>query len=62
VDLKRHDLRPEAASRLFESGGAIAEVAAVTGHKRWQTRQINTHIDPGNPVRKYREQSSRVDS
>ena len=33
ADLRFHDLRREAASRLFEAGYQIHEVAQVTGHK-----------------------------
>nr|WP_282570501.1 tyrosine-type recombinase/integrase [Vibrio cyclitrophicus] len=39
-DLKYHDLRREGASRLFEKGYSIEEVAQVTGHRNsnilWQ--------------------------
>jgi hypothetical protein len=35
-DLRFHDLRHEAASRLFEAGFAIEQVALVTGHKDWK--------------------------
>ena len=33
VDLRFHDLRHEATSRLFEKGLGIMEVASMTGHK-----------------------------
>lgn len=36
-DLRYHDLRREGASRLFEKGYSIEEVAQVTGHKRLET-------------------------
>lgn len=32
-DLRYHDLRREGASRLFEAGFSIEEVAQVTGHR-----------------------------
>ncbi len=34
-DLRFHDLRHEGASRLFEAGYQIHEVALVTGHRDW---------------------------
>ena len=34
VDLKFHDLRHEAVSRLFEHGLNVAEVAAISGRNR----------------------------
>ncbi len=42
-DLRLHDLRHEATSRLFERGLTIAEVAAVTGHKTWSQLRRYTH-------------------
>lgn len=36
-DLHYHDLRREGASRLFEYGFSVEEVAQVTGHKNLQT-------------------------
>lgn len=33
--LRLHDLRREAASRFFEMGLQLPEVAAITGHKTW---------------------------
>lgn len=47
VDLRFHDLRREAASRLFEAGYAIHEVAQVTGHKSLDTLwRIYTKLHP----------------
>jgi integrase len=43
-DLKFHDLRHEAASRLFEMGWTIPHVAAVTGHATWQSLQRYSHV------------------
>lgn len=44
-DLTFHDLRHEAASRLFESGKFdTMEVAAITGHKTLQTLKRYTHF------------------
>lgn len=42
-DLRLHDLRHEAASRLFEAGLGIQEVAVVTGHKTWAMLKRYTH-------------------
>ncbi len=39
-----HDLRHEAASRLFERGLSIEKVAIVTGHKDWQSLKRYTHL------------------
>lgn len=44
VGLRFHDLRHEAASRLFEKGLDIMEVAAITGHKDLQTLKGYTHL------------------
>lgn len=47
VDLRFHDLRREAASRLFEAGYQIHEVAQVTGHKSLETLwRIYTKLHP----------------
>ncbi|WP_224798156.1 tyrosine-type recombinase/integrase [Idiomarina abyssalis] len=47
-DLRYHDLRREGASRLFERGYSIDEVARVTGHRNinmlWQ---VYTELYPG---------------
>ncbi len=46
-DLRYHDLRREGASRLFEKGYAIDEVAQVTGHRNINTLwQIYTELFP----------------
>lgn len=44
VDLHFHDLRHEAASRLFEIGLNVMEVASITGHKTLQTLKRYTHL------------------
>ncbi|MBF0034478.1 site-specific integrase [Citrobacter freundii] len=36
-DIRLHDMRREAASRLFEHGFSVEEVAQVTGHKNLKT-------------------------
>jgi integrase len=50
-DLHFHDLRHDGASRLFEAGYSIEQVALVTGHKDWnmlrrytQLRAENLHL------------------
>lgn len=46
-DLHFHDLRHDGISRLFEiqwHGGNIPHVAAVSGHRSWQSLQRYTHL------------------
>ena len=43
-DLRFHDLRHEAVSRLFELGMTIPQVAAVSGHRSWSSLQRYTHL------------------
>ncbi|MCW2275157.1 tyrosine-type recombinase/integrase [Rhodoblastus acidophilus] len=43
-DLHFHDLRHEGVSRLFEMGLNIPHVAAVSGHRSWQSLKRYTHI------------------
>lgn len=45
-DLRFHDLRHEATSRLFEAGLAIEQVALVTGHRDWKMLRRYTHLKP----------------
>lgn len=47
-DLRFHDLRHEATSRLFERGYAIHEVAQFTLHESWATLRIYTNLLPEN--------------
>ncbi|APY92566.1 hypothetical protein BGI50_06430 [Burkholderia pseudomallei] len=44
--LRWHDLRHEAASRLFEKGLHPMEVAAITGHRSMQMLKRYTHLKP----------------
>jgi integrase len=44
VDLRFHDLRHEATSRLFERNLNPLEVAAITGHKTLQMLKRYTHF------------------
>lgn len=46
-DLRFHDLRHEATSRLFEQGYSITEVQQFTLHEDWNMLRRYTHIDPG---------------
>ncbi|KJG00067.1 tyrosine-type recombinase/integrase [Photobacterium angustum] len=47
-DLRYHDMRREGASRLFETGFSIEEVAQVTGHKDLKVLwQVYTELNPG---------------
>jgi integrase len=43
-DLRFHDLRHEATSRLFERGLNIMEVAAITGHRTLEMLKRYTHL------------------
>ncbi len=45
-DLRFHDLRHEATSRLFELGFNMMEVAAFTGHKSLAMLKRYTHLRP----------------
>lgn len=51
-NLRWHDLRHEAASRLFEKGLHPLEVATVTGHKSLTMLRRYTHLQPQNLVAK----------
>ena len=45
ADLRFHDLRHEATSRLFEKGLGIMEVASMTGHKSLSMLKRYTHVE-----------------
>lgn len=47
-NLRWHDLRHEAASRLFEKGLHPMEVASITGHRSMQMLNRYTHLRPEN--------------
>ncbi len=47
IDLRFHDLRHEATSRLFEAGYSIIEVQQFTLHESWGTLQRYTNLRPG---------------
>ena len=45
AELTFHNLRHDGISRLFEIGGlGIPQVAAISGHKRWENLQRYTHL------------------
>jgi len=44
ADLRFHDLRHEAVSRLVEAGLGDQEVAAISGHKSMQMFKRYTHL------------------
>ena len=46
LSLRYRDLRHEAASRLFEVGFRIEQVALVTGHKDWKMLKRYTNLKP----------------
>lgn len=52
ADLRFHDLRHEAASRLFEKGLNPMEVASITGHKTLQMLKRYTHLRAEDVARK----------
>jgi integrase len=44
VDLRFHDLRHEAVSRLFEMGKTIPQAASVSGHQSWGSLKRYSHL------------------
>ena len=51
-DLRFHDLRHEATSRLFEIGLNMMEVASITGHKELSMLKRYTHLKAIDLVKK----------
>ncbi|MBM4229274.1 MAG: hypothetical protein FJ184_00825 [Gammaproteobacteria bacterium] len=45
VDLRFHDLRHEAVSRLFEQGFNVMEVASISGHRSLQMLYRYCHLN-----------------
>ena len=45
-NLRFHDLRHEAISRMFERGMSIEQVAAISGHKTWTSLRRYTQLSP----------------
>lgn len=60
MDLRFHDLRDEATSRLFERGYQIHEVAQFTLHESWNELKRYTHLRPEN-VRELPQGASNAD-
>ncbi len=52
LDLRFHDLRHEAVSRLFEMGLSVPEVAAISGHKDFRMLSSYTHISAESIIHK----------
>jgi integrase len=52
VDLRFHDLRHEATSRLFEKGLNVMEVATITGHRTLDMLKRYTHLKAEDLVKK----------
>ena len=52
MDLRFHDLRHEATSRLFEIGLDTSEVSSITGHKTLQMLKRYTHLRAKDLARK----------
>lgn len=52
ANVRFHDLRHEATSRLFERGLSIMEVAAITGHKTLEMLKRYTHLRAEDLVKK----------
>jgi integrase len=57
-NLRFHDLRHEAISRLFEKGLNIHQVAVISGHKDWKSLKRYTHIHPVSVLDSYRKLTS----
>ncbi|MEO3428722.1 site-specific integrase [Pelagibius sp. CAU 1746] len=51
-DLRFHDLRHEAISRLFERGLSVPEVALISGHKDYRMLFRYTHLRPEEVAKK----------
>ncbi len=52
ADLRFHDLRHEAVSRLFEKGLNVVEVASISGHQSLQMLSRYTHLSPSELLKK----------
>lgn len=59
-DLRFHDLRHEAVSRMIDNGLTVIEVAAISGHKTIAMLQRYAHVRSKNsyPLFKWRKQSA----
>ncbi len=54
-DLRFHDLRHEATSRLFELQLDIPQVAQITGHRSWQNLRRYTHLKENGYFDKFKD-------
>jgi integrase len=52
ANLRFHDLRHEAVSRLFERGLGLVEVAAISGHRELRMLQRYTHLKAADLARR----------
>ena len=52
-NLRFHDLRHEAVSRLFEMGLSVPEVASISGHKDYRMLASYTHVNNRQLVHKF---------
>jgi integrase len=50
-DLRFHDLRHEAISRLFEQGRSVPEVASISGHSDYRMLARYTHLQPASQTK-----------
>lgn len=60
ADLRFHDLRHEAVSRLVELGLSDQEVAAISGHRSMQMLRRYTHLRAEDLVSKLNEAESKI--
>ena len=51
-DLRLHDMRHEATSRLFERGLSVMEISTITGHKTLSMLKRYTHLCPNDLAEK----------
>lgn len=58
-DLRFHDLRREAVSRMVEAGVSDQEIAAISGHKSMQMLRRYTHLRAEDLVGKLDELAAR---
>ena len=59
-DLRFHDLRHEAVSRLFEMDLSVPEVASISGHKDYRMLASYTHVNNRQLVDKFNLGSSKI--
>lgn len=59
-DLRFHDLRHEAATRLAEEGLTVPEIQQVTGHESWNSLQRYVNIKPRKTLLEFHEAMSEA--